>query len=75
MAMGLATRTIIAIYPREGTETVDRAVNVTVQSIAIYPREGTETPNPACMAPSEQIAIYPREGTETGVNCILVYSS
>ena len=35
---------MVAIYPREGTETFIAAANAAGVMVAIYPREGTETP-------------------------------
>ena len=55
----------IAIYPREGTETIFNMFTIYVHIIAIYPREGTETNDITNGAFEKEIAIYPREGTET----------
>ncbi len=59
----------IAIYPREGTETLISSSAFWVRFIAIYPREGTETCVPPALWPGLCIAIYPREGTETFGSC------
>ena len=56
---------IIAIYPREGTETDIGIGTLEGFSIAIYPREGTETFSSLRFFGASRIAIYPREGTET----------
>ena len=37
----------VAIYPREGTETMRTMSSHTLSSVAIYPREGTETSSPS----------------------------
>ena len=57
---------VVAIYPREGTETVQFSRFLALASVAIYPREGTET-NLELLTPASSgaVAIYPREGTET----------
>ena len=56
---------LIAIYPREGTETLLLFSMVFPFLIAIYPREGTETEMGFAGSSHGCIAIYPREGTET----------
>ena len=57
---------MIAIYPREGTETFDsRQILLVFADCNLSPRgDGNQAVIPAFRS-CEQIAIYPREGTET----------
>ena len=56
---------IIAIYPREGTETrFDRGIRFSME-LQFIPARGRKLPAALSNALGVEIAIYPREGTET----------
>ena len=52
----------IAIYPREGTETIISCRHLAVNEIAIYPREGTETPGRDENGWTKQLQFIPARG-------------